>query len=90
VAKNRLCRPIDVALSGLYHKHIERDLPNVMDGIVKYWILALALATPPGCAKYAVFCRSVRLPAWDTTEPVFVSVPVTPEASTRKALGWKG
>ena len=62
-AKNRLWSPVDVALSGLYHKHNERDLPNVMDGIVRYCILALALATPPGCAKYATFCRSVKLPA---------------------------
>jgi hypothetical protein len=90
VAKNRLCSPMDVALSGLYHKHIDSDLSNVMVGILRYCALALALATPFGCAKNATLCRSGMLPACNTTEPVLVSGPVTPEASARKALGWKG
>jgi hypothetical protein len=79
-----------VTLSGLYHKQIELEGPIVICGMVKYCFPAFVLAKPPACAKYATFCRSVMLPAWDTTVPVFVSDPVTPEASARKALGWNG
>jgi hypothetical protein len=80
--------PPEYALSGLYQAQTEKYDPNVMEGMVKYWGAELAFATPLVCAKYATFCRSVMLPGMDAGLPVGTRLPVTPDASTRKALGW--
>jgi hypothetical protein len=78
------------ASSGLNQMQIEKEPLSVMVGSWRCCGVALDLASPLACAKYATFCRSVSVPGWDATEPVFMSGPETPEASTRKALGWKG
>jgi hypothetical protein len=69
---------------------MELDGPIVICGMVKNCLLAFALPNPLACARYATFCRSVRLPGMEAGLPVCVREPVTPEASARKALGWNG
>jgi hypothetical protein len=77
-------------LSGLYHAQMEKADPIVINGMVRNCLLAFVLTSPPVCARYATFCRSVMLPGTDATEPVLVRGPVIPLASSRNAFGWNG
>lgn len=79
-------------LSGLYHAHMEKDGPILMDGMVKNClrVFALVARSPPGCAKDTPLRRSVREPGVYAGLPVGIRLPVTLDASTRKAFGWNG
>jgi hypothetical protein len=82
--------PFVKALSGLNQTQVENACPIVIEGMVRYWAPELVLANPFICAKYATFCRSVMLPGMEAGLPVGTRLPVTPDASSKKAFGWNG
>jgi hypothetical protein len=79
-----------VVLSGLYHRQIELEGPIVIVGMVKTCLPAFVLLNPFVCANDAAVFRPPILLGTAVTALVLTRVPVTPDASARKAVEWNG